>query len=336
MNRVQLLDPVAAHSCGLEKIHSVFFGFGGSGDCKLGVKASAADLYLCHPSLKNDEQAIAEARINGFLTEVYAGLLDGGCHRAGTRGVLTTQLRTIARCRYTPTFDVVKQTIILQHLPGRRLLVINARVKRQGIAYGRGLNFLIGGKYARSGAASRSATYSSPITCETPRISQIDTMHQHARMYGYRGRTLNYTRLFIPRHLYYRFRDIHSSDQRFAGFHRRPSRPASWNIPIEFTFNLRTTRPGVLDVNKIDTLNPESRSIRIYVIIPQEQRAYGRVLGLLGGHFGVQGGTEAQIEAVSTNGVQISADAAVALVSPIKTRSRTRGGILLSPRRIVR
>jgi len=93
-------------------------------------------------------------------------------------------------------------------------------------------------------------------------------------------------------------------------------------FPIEFTFNLRTTRPGVLDVNKIDTLNPGKQVYPNYVIIPQEQRAYGRVLGLLGDHFGVQGGTEAQIEAVSTNGVQISADAALALVTPIKTRSR--------------
>jgi Z1 domain len=108
--------------------------------------------YLCHPSLKNDEQAIAEARINAFLTEVYTGLLDGGAIEQELEAAWQ-QLRSTLGAN-TPPFDAVKDTII-QHLPARRLLVINARVKRQGIAYGRGLNFLIGGNTLGRGIAIR-------------------------------------------------------------------------------------------------------------------------------------------------------------------------------------
>jgi hypothetical protein len=57
-------------------------------------------------------------------------------------------------------------------------------------------------------------------------------------------------------------------------------------------------------------------------MVPQEQRSYGQVLGRLRDHFGVQGGTEKQIEVAAANGVEISADDAVALVTPIKTRSK--------------
>lgn len=273
--------------------------------------------YLCHPSLKNDEQAIAEARINGYLTEIYGGLLDGGAIEQELEAAYA-QLRTTLGAD-TPTFDVIKQTII-QHLPGRRLLVINARVKRQGIAYGRGLNFLIGGNTLGRGIAIRDLLVTYYV--RDARISQIDTMHQHARMYGYRERTLNYTRLYIPRHLYYRFRDIHASDHDLREFIEGHRAQLPGTFPIEFTFNLRTTRPGVLDVNKIDTLNPGKQVYPNYVIIPQEQRGYDRVLALLGDHFGRGGGTEPDIEAIAGNGIEIDAAAAVALVSPIKTRSR--------------
>ena len=34
--------------------------------------------YLCHPSLKNDEQAKAEARIGKFLTKVLTAIFDDG------------------------------------------------------------------------------------------------------------------------------------------------------------------------------------------------------------------------------------------------------------------
>lgn len=41
---------------------------------------------------------------------------------------------------------------------------------------------------------------------------QIDTVLQHARMYGYRQRELAFTRIFLPDHLRDRFREIHLSD----------------------------------------------------------------------------------------------------------------------------
>ena len=38
-----------------------------------------------------------------------------------------------------------------------------------------------------------------------PKISQMDTMLQHARILGYRGELMHYTRVFLPRSLAVRF-----------------------------------------------------------------------------------------------------------------------------------
>jgi hypothetical protein len=155
--------------------------------------------YLCHPSLKNDEQATAERRINAFLTEIYRATLGAGDTDNIMRDLQVAHCQLVATLgARTPAFDDMVRTI-REYLPGKRLLVINARTKRQGIDYGRCLNFLIGGNTLGRGIAIRDLLVTYYV--REARISQIDTMHQHARMYGYRDDTLPFTRLFIPRQL---------------------------------------------------------------------------------------------------------------------------------------
>jgi Z1 domain-containing protein len=277
--------------------------------------------YLCHPSLKNDEQATAEQRINGFLTEVYratlgagdtSGILDGlGAAHGDLRATLGAN---------TPAFDDVVRTI-REYLPGKRILVINARTKRTGINYGRCLNFLIGGNTLGRGIAIRDLLVTYYV--REAKISQIDTMHQHARMYGYRNDTLPYTRLFIPRHLYYRFRDIHRSDMDLRRFVEDHIARLPTMFPVKVAFNLRATRQGVLEVGKIDTLQPGQHIYPNVIVVPQDQRAYTRVLEQLRLHLGVVNGTPEQIEAAAaTSDVVINPGTAATLVAPIRTNSR--------------
>jgi hypothetical protein len=275
--------------------------------------------YLCHPSLKNNEQAVAEDRIGRFLTDVLDALTGG----TGGRQVLDDLEAAHARLSatlgaQTPTFDEVKETL-RKFLPLKRLLVINAKVKRVGINYGKGLNFLIGGNTLGRGIAIRDLLVTYYI--REAKVSQIDTMHQHARMYGYRSVTIEYTRLFIPRHLYYRFRDIYQSDEDLRIYiERHAALPATF--PVEYTSGLRATRPGVLDAKKIDTVVPGKQVFPNYVVLPQSDRAHDKVIGLVRQHFGFT--TESADDMVNRGrqGVEISAAAAAALVAPIKSRSR--------------
>lgn len=275
--------------------------------------------YLCHPSLKNNEQGIAERRINDFLIEVLTALFGGAGGAALTRE-LKIQYDELSKTlgAKTPSFDEIK-ALVTEHLPLRKLLVINAKVKRQGIAYGRGLNFLIGGNTLGRGIAIRDLLVTYYVRAS--RVSQIDTMHQHARMYGYRSTTLEYTRLFITRDLYYRFRDIYHSDEDLRAYiDKYKANPATF--PIEYQFNLRTTRPGVLDVKKTDTLSPGKHIYPNYIEVPQRRSSYDKILGLLRGHFGFTNETEDQMDGRAPANVTVDIDEAIALIRPIKTKSK--------------
>jgi Z1 domain len=285
--------------------------------------------YLCHPSLKNDEQAIAERKINTFLTVAYRALLGAGDADNILRDLEAARLQLGATLgEATPTLDEISETL-RQHLPAKRLLVINTRVRRQGINYGRGLNFLIGGNTLGRGIAIRDLLVTYYV--REARMSQIDTMHQHARMYGYRSLTLPYTRLFIPRHLYYRFRDIHHSDEDLRGFIEQHRNELPTAFPVEVAFNLRNrpqpvglrpTRASVLEVGKIDALQPGMHIYPNYIVIPQDQRVYGRVLARLSDLFGVPQASAEEVEAVAGTGREIDPNTAAELAGAIRTGSR--------------
>lgn len=276
--------------------------------------------HLCHPSLKNNEQGRAEERINDFLNEVTQSLLqDGGSALENELGAAYTDLRVTLGAS-TPALDAIKK-VIKEQLATRKLLVINAQVKRQGIAYGKGLNFLIGGNTLGRGIAVKNLLVTYYI--RDSKVSQIDTMHQHARMYGYRRPTLEYTRLFIPTHLYYRFRDIHDSDKDLRGFIDDHKHELPGAFPVEYTFNLRTTRPGVLDVKKTETLRPRMHIFPNYIIAPQPEATYNKVLDMVREHFDQPAdATDAEVENLAQDGVEISTEDALKLVKAIKTRSK--------------
>jgi hypothetical protein len=315
----QLLDQSQPIPAGLRE-SILFFLVSAAAAFRILARPEHGYSFLCHPSLRNDEQEIAEARINAFLTQIYGAVLGANGGNEILRDLRSAHGRLSATLgNLTPNFNEIVATL-RQYLPGRRLLVINARVKRQGIGYGQGLNFLIGGNTLGRGIAIRDLLVTYYV--RDTRISQIDTMHQHARMYGYRSQTLPYTRLFIPRHLYYRFRDIHHSDEDLRTFIDQHRMDLPTTFPVEFAFHLRTTRPGVLDVGRIDTLRPGMQIFPNYIIVPQNRRAYETVLEQLQQHFGLPTGSTDEIERRARQGVEIDTAAATALVGPIRTNSR--------------
>ena len=139
--------------------------------------------FLCHPSLKNAEQAIAMRRINSYLDTVTRTLLKTSNADPDVSKELSEEYEDLKKTlgSATPSFDALSRRIV-ECLRTRKILVINAATKRKGIAYGPGLNFLIGGNTLGRGIAIRDLLVTYYI--RESRTSQIDTMHQHARMFG--------------------------------------------------------------------------------------------------------------------------------------------------------
>ncbi len=95
------------------------------------------------------------------------------------------------------------------------------------------------------------------------------------------------------------------------------------SFPVEYTFSLKTTRPGVLDVNRTDTLRPRMHIYPNYILVPQPERTYNKVLKMVAEHFDQPAdASDAEIEELAQDGVEISITDAVKLAKAIKTRSK--------------
>lgn len=79
---------------------------------------------------------------------------------------------------------------------------------------------------------------------------QIDTVLQHARMYGYRRDELPYTRIYVPRHLAERFRQIHITDESMKELAKSTGNVIPV-IPIPIQ-SLRATRANVLSQQSVE------------------------------------------------------------------------------------
>lgn len=316
----QLLDNEQPIPVGLKESILFFLVSAAAAVIRAGVPSKGYS-YLCHPSLKNKEQDDAEKRINVYLTEIIKVLLGGddnadildGLEKAYEKLSLTLEDEI-------PDISEIKR-IISEQLPTRRVLIINTKVKRQGINYCQGFNFLIGGNTLGRGISIKDLLVTYYV--RDAKISQIDTMHQHARMFGYRMKTLKYTRLFITRSLYYKFRDIHRSDNDSREFIEKNKETLPTTFPIEYTYNLRTTRPGVLDVNKTGTLRSGMHIYPNYINIPQKEKSYNKIVTMLKTHFNVTSDNINDIEHKSNqDGVLIAKEEVINIIKLIKTSSK--------------
>lgn len=78
---------------------------------------------------------------------------------------------------------------------------------------------------------------------------QMDTVLQHARMYGYRQNELPAIRIYLPSHLAQRFYDIHASDNAVREVCSQTGEPIS---VLPLSTNLNPTRRNVLNQMTVD------------------------------------------------------------------------------------
>ncbi|MBE9004537.1 Z1 domain-containing protein [Fortiea sp. LEGE XX443] len=133
--------------------------------------------------------------------------------------------------------------------------IINANNPDKQPNYNPGMNILIGGNRLGRGVTidGLMVTYYG----RDPKQKMIDTVHQHARMYGYRPQLKDVTRLFLPEHILKSFRSIHEADEAM----RQAIGDDIHNIqlqPVWIGGNLKPTRSNVLDPSVIDVLVPGS------------------------------------------------------------------------------
>ncbi|MBY5524061.1 Z1 domain-containing protein [Rhizobium leguminosarum] len=211
--------------------------------------------HLSHTSHKTDEHETVSNYIEAHLN-VVRGCLRGSLDeaRAFFSEAYNELTRTVQTC---PPLDTLISTA---RLAVRHAEVFRINSKADVPVYGPRLNFLIGGNIL-----GRGLTIDDLLTTyyiREAKTSQMDTVWQHARMYGYRHPYLDYVRVYLPHRLAARFREIHEAEEAL----RLTVQNGNNNtVLIRVPFASRPTRPNALETGAIrtvqggrDQINPQS------------------------------------------------------------------------------
>jgi hypothetical protein len=148
-----------------------------------------------------------------------------------------------------PHFDSILERI-KKRLPRRDVPIVNSANSR--VDFGRQLNFIVGGNILGRGLTIDNLLVTYYI--RRAKVSQMDTVLQHARMFGYRQALMPYTRVFLPDTLAARFHFIHIAEQRL----RQQLVPNGGlaKVTVETMSSLRATRLNVLDTRNLAAYEP--------------------------------------------------------------------------------
>ncbi len=133
--------------------------------------------------------------------------------------------------------------------------VIDATNPDKEPKYNPGINILIGGNRLGRGVTIEGLmiTYYG----RDAKQKTMDTVHQHARMFGYRQELLDVTRLFLPEHILEDFRAIHESDEGMRQVIDEDTGKIKLT-PVWVGRTLRPTRANVLNPAAIGAFTPGS------------------------------------------------------------------------------
>ncbi len=212
------------------------------------VRARAQN-FLCHTSQKRMEHD----KVSGLIRD-YLEVTGDELRKPSVSGETSVHLeRAYTELRKTiaepPALSAILEDLRLR-LPRRQVIVVNSDGQNAEIS--RGMNFIVGGNILGRGLTIDNLLVTYYL--RRAKVSQMDTMLQHARMFGYRRPLMPYTRVFLPERLALRFHRIHTAEEHLRELLSDPERRA--RIPVEVSEGLRATRPGVLDMNSILAYTP--------------------------------------------------------------------------------
>lgn len=244
--------------------------------------------FLCHTSQLRTQHRNLEALVRAYVDRI-GDAVDAGTGEAFDR-LQRARIELSRTLPNVPPFDAILDQI-RRRLIGRRVVVVNAGADAEP---GRALNFIVGGNILGRGVTIENLLVTYYL--REPKIGQMDTMLQHARMYGYREQLMPFTRVYLPEQLAVRFHEIHSIERRL----RKQLLAADMGkqIVIEKAANLKATRGGVLDSTYIDIFDGEEQVFPKHPDFSMKRAEYelidARIRGLVGGQLS----TEPQLKAI--------------------------------------
>jgi hypothetical protein len=240
------IDDVAANTppAGLQRALAFFLVAAGAQNVRDPASRSVGQNFLCHTSQKTADHAQLAALIRAYLNrlsdDLEAERTDGEILMRLHGGYDELQ-RTLPQ---PPCFkDILER--IKRRLPRREVPIVNSANSR--VEFGRQLNFIVGGNILGRGLTIDNLLVTYYL--RRAKVSQMDTVLQHARMFGYRRALMPYTRVFLPDSLGGRFHFIHVAERNLR--RQLAENGGRGKILVETMSALRATRLNVLDTRNL-------------------------------------------------------------------------------------
>jgi hypothetical protein len=196
-----------------------------------------------------DHKKVTHKAIKEVLTSFILGLDQGLrgkgsiADRRGAEAHIQRAWDELAKtCGEMPSLESVLDKL-RSNLRNADPQIIDADNPNQKPDFRRGMNFLIGGNRLGRGVTIEGLTVT--YYGRDAKTKMMDTVHQHARMYGYRRALLPITRLYSPEHIIESLTDIHQADEGTRGLLLKNGRLAV--KPVWVGPHLKATRANVLN-----------------------------------------------------------------------------------------
>jgi len=203
--------------------------------------------FLCHVSLNKRDHDHIVRLIDRFKEDTINALKSPGT--AGHARVLKSLQDAYDDLKKTesrlPSFEETVKKIQF-YIPGANVKLINASSNEE-VKLDSVYNIFVGGNKLGRGVTIKNLLVS--YYGRNPKRPNSDTVLQHARMYGYRQKDLNVTRLFLPEKLANHFRLIHQMESALRDLVSKY--PEGKFEGLYVSAPLQATRRNVLDPNAI-------------------------------------------------------------------------------------
>ncbi len=212
--------------------------------------------FLAHIDHKRITHSTLEKVICGFVMELDKALREKSSPTKREEALkwLTEAYQELSKTANLPPLnDLVTELENELRNAISNVKVIDASNPDKEPKYNPGMNILIGGNRLGRGVTIEGLmiTYYG----RDAKQKMMDTVHQHARMFGYRQELKDVTRLFLPQNILEDFRAIHEADEGM----RQAIGDDPNNIkikPVWVGSKIKPTRSNVLNPAEIDTFTP--------------------------------------------------------------------------------
>lgn len=234
---------------GLQRALAFFLVAAGSQNVIDPPSRSVGQNFLCHTSQRTADHELVASLIRNYLNRISDDLEDG---RADAETMMRLHWGYDELCKTLPEAPEFNDVLdrIRRRLPRREVPIVNSANSR--VDFGLQLNFVIGGNILGRGLTIDNLLVTYYL--RRAKVSQMDTVLQHARMFGYRKSLMPYTRVFLPDSLGARFHFIHVAERNLRQqlAHSDQSGP----VAVEAMSSLRPTRLNVLDTRYLAAYEP--------------------------------------------------------------------------------